>query len=988
MSGYIKVRGAKEHNLKGVNADIPKNQLVVLTGVSGSGKSSLALDTIYAEGQRRYVESLSSYARQFLGVHAKPDVESIEGLSPAIAISQKKPFHNPRSTVGTITEIYDYLRLLFARIGHPHCPHCGREVKRQSLDEITDAVMQMFHSSASLSKGSRLLILAPLIKDKKGEYSALFANLRKQGFARVRVDGEVRSVNEDFVLIKTNRHTIEVVVDRQILVAKPTAAQKTRLSEALSQALNLSSGEVIVSEVHDSSFDFPEKPKKLTDHLFSELFACPKCNISLTELEPRSFSFNTPHGACPECEGLGTRLKVDPERIFNPELTINEGAIMPFSGLTSGDTWYHRLIASVSEVYDFSLDMPVKNLSLAVKKLLIEGAGEKRFLVRGRNRQGKLTSFKEVYSGIAHEVERRYRETNSEYIRSELASFMIQEECPGCHGARLRQEALSVTVLGKNISEVCGLSIADGLNWIKELNTAASAREQQIVEPIVREITSRLKFLNSVGLAYLTLDRAAATLSGGEAQRIRLASQIGSGLSGVIYVLDEPSIGLHSRDMNKLIQTLKNLRDLDNTVLVVEHDLETIRQADWVLDFGPGGGKWGGQLIAEGTPSEITANEKSITGDYLSGRKAIKIYRSSDGVHTRFDDGRSTKPDGPIRTNGPNHQRALTVVGARGHNLKNIDVDFPLGKFICVTGVSGSGKSTLVMETLHHSLLREMHQRIDEAPADHDGLIGLEQIDKVYEIDQSPIGQTPRSNPATYTKAFDYIREVFARTKDARLRGFGKGHFSFNTKGGRCEACEGQGVERIEMQFLPDVYVTCEVCGGARYNREALEVQYHGKNIKEVLDMTVAEALNFFERIPPLLRRLETLNEVGLGYVELGQPAPTLSGGEAQRVRLAKELSKSPKGHTFYILDEPTIGLHSDDLNKLLNVLHRLVARGNTILVIEHNLDVIRNADWIIDLGPEGGEKGGEVVFAGTPEEIIKCDKSYTGQALKDDSRK
>jgi len=976
MSNYIRIRGAREHNLKAINVDLPKNRLVVFTGVSGSGKSSLALDTIYAEGQRRYVESLSSYARQFLGISAKPDVELIEGLSPAIAISQKKPFHNPRSTVGTITEIYDYLRLLFSKVGHPHCPNCGREVKKQSVDEIVSAVLEMFKKRHRLIKDARLLILAPVVRDKKGEYSTLFENLRKQGFSRARIDGELRDLDEDFVLIKTNRHSVEVVIDRIILSAKVNRDRlRARLSDAISQALNLSGGEVIVSEVQDASFTFPEKPKRMQDHLFSELFACPECNISLSELEPRNFSFNTPHGACPECEGLGTKLKVDPERIYNSRLSISEGGILPLSNLTTNDTWYRRLLTAVAAKFNFSLDDPISNLSPKQLEILTYGVAGKRFTVKGRNRHGKLTTFRESFPGVIAEIEKRYSTTESERVRSGLEGYMIQEICPSCGGTRLKPEALAVTVLGKNISEVTAMSINNCLSWIDHLadGTVIEERERAIAEPIIREIHNRLRFLNSVGLSYLTLNRAAATLSGGEAQRIRLASQIGSGLSGVIYVLDEPSVGLHHRDMGRLISTLKGLRDLDNTVIVVEHDPLTIREADWVLDFGPGGGKWGGEVVAAGTPREIMENKRSLTGDYLAGRKSVEITRFADREKTP----RTSK-------RAKNKLGYLTVIGAREHNLKNIDVEFPLGKLICITGVSGSGKSTLVMETLLRSLRRELGYRIDQPPGEHDGLLGVENIDKVYEIDQSPIGQTPRSNPATYTKAFDYIREAFARTKEARLRGFDKGHFSFNTKGGRCEACQGQGLEKIEMQFLPDVYVTCEVCNGARYNREALEVTYKGKNIKEVLDMTVGEALKFFEHIPPLTRRLMTLSDVGLDYIELGQPAPTLSGGEAQRVRLARELSKSPKGHTFYILDEPTIGLHPDDLAKLLNVLHRLVSLDNTVLLIEHNLDVIKNADWIIDLGPEGGESGGEVVFVGPPEKIVNCERSYTGQALKD----
>ncbi|MFW6143464.1 MAG: excinuclease ABC subunit UvrA [Patescibacteria group bacterium] len=976
MNNKIKVRGAREHNLKNIDVEIPKGKFVTFTGVSGSGKSSLALDTIFAEGQRRYIQSLSSYARQFLGSQAKPDVDQIEGLSPAIAISQKKPFHNPRSTVGTITEVYDFFRLLFARIGHPHCPQCGREVKRQSLDEITASVLQVLEEEADSSKGARILVLAPVVKDKKGEYSALFENMKKQGFLRARIDGEVRQIDEDFVLIKTNRHTIEIITDRLVISKKDlesTTETIARLKEAIAQALELAEGEVIVSQVQDGSFDFPEKPKKLEDYLFSERFACPVCNLSLEEPEPRTFSFNSPHGACPKCDGLGTILRADPEQAINPRLTVNEGGILALSSLTTNDTWYRRKIEAVAEEKDIDLDKNIGDLSKEKQDILLHGCGDEEFLVKGRNRQGKKTSFEESFAGILVKIESRYQTTDSNRIRKQLERYMYEETCPACQGTRLKPSSISVTVRGKNIAEIAEQSIEDLKEWTEDLAQSdidISDREHSIAEPILREINARLKFLNSVGLSYLNLNRSAATLSGGEAQRIRLASQIGSGLSGVLYVLDEPSVGLHQRDMAKLINTLKDLRDLDNTVVVVEHDAQTIRGSDWVIDFGPGGGKLGGEVIAGGTPKDISVNKESLTGDYLAGRKKVKIVDIEDSFEL-------SNPEEKIK------EGELTLVGGREHNLKNIDVNFPFNKFICVTGVSGSGKSTLVMDTLYPSLRGELNRRVYSAPGDHDGLLGAEKIDKVYEIDQSPIGQSPRSNPATYTGAFDYIREAFARTREARLRGFDVGQFSFNTKGGRCEACEGQGVEKIEMQFLPDVYVTCEVCEGQRYNESTLEIKYRGKNIKEILDMTVSEALNFFSRIKLLTRRLETLSNVGLGYLELGQPAPTLSGGEAQRVRLAKELSKRPKGHTFYILDEPTIGLHPDDLTKLLSVLHHLVDRGNTVLVIEHNLDVIKSADWIIDLGPEGGEDGGEVIFSGTPKEIIECEKSYTGQALK-----
>ncbi len=980
MSQSIKIKKASEHNLKSVDLKIPKNKLVVFTGVSGSGKSSMALDTIYAEGQRRYVESLSSYARQFLGVHSKPEVESIQGLSPSIAISQKKPFHNPRSTVGTITEIYDYLRLLFSRIGHPHCPECGKEVQRQSAEEITDAVLQSFSSNFP-KPGHRLLILAPLVKDKKGEYSKLFENMQKKGFTRVRVDGQVRKVSEDFVLLKNNRHTIEAVVDRIIINKdnKDDDSLYSRLFDSITQALNLAGGEVIVSEVKDSSFEFPEKPEEMEDYLYSELFACPDCNISLQELEPRSFSFNSPHGACPRCDGLGTIFKVDEESLYSPLLSVNEGGVFPFSNQMVNDTWYKRLVKAVADKHDIDLDQEFRNMSAKDKDILTWGTGKKEYLVRGRNRQGTMTSFKRAYNGFAGEVQRVYNETSSDRRRSEMEKFMVRKTCPRCNGTRLKKEARSVTVLGKNIAEVTDMNIEDTLLWTRALPEEVSGREEEISAPIIREISTRLRFLNSVGLSYLTLSRPAATLSGGEAQRIRLASQIGSGLSGVVYVLDEPSVGLHYRDMNKLMDTLKYLRDLDNTVVVVEHDQLAIEEADYVVDFGPGGGQLGGEVVAGGSPEEIKETD-TLTGDYLAGRKKVVIGQNGDVVAPLVGAGEDKRQGQALPCRQAGLQ--LHVLNASHHNLKNIDVQIPFHKFTCVTGVSGSGKSTLVLETIHRALRRELGMRIDQAPGKHDGIIGAEAIDRVYEVDQSPIGQTPRSNPATYTKAFDYIRKAFARTKTARMKGFDKGHFSFNTKGGRCEACQGQGVEKIEMQFLPDVYVTCEVCNGARYNREALEVEYRGKTIKDVLDMTVDEALGFFSRIDPLQKRLQLLSDVGLGYIQLGQPAPTLSGGEAQRVKLAKELSKSPKGHTFYILDEPSIGLHPHDLVKLLRVLHRLVARGNTVLVIEHNLDIIRNADWLIDLGPEGGDAGGEVIFSGTPEEIVNCAESHTARAL------
>lgn len=972
MSDKIIIRGAREHNLKNINVEIPKNKLVVFTGISGSGKSSLAFDTIYAEGQRRYVESLSTYARQFLGIMDKPDVDLIEGLSPAISIDQKGVSHNPRSTVGTTTEIYDYLRLLFARIGHPHCPNCGREINQQSSQQIVDQALQAVKVALQMTKVVKFMVLSPVVRDRKGEFSQLFLNLQVKGYTRARIDDQVFGLSEDLVLIKTNKHTIEVVLDRisleksQIRDSISFSNLKTRLTDAVEQALKLSDGLVILSQVKDASFEFPEKPKKMEDHLFSQKFACPQCNLSLPEIEPRTFSFNSPYGACPTCSGIGMLLKVDPQLLLNPRLTINEGGILPFARMFFHDTWFSRIIKTVCQKYDIRVDLPLLNMSAEQKKVLLYGTDDEVHRVEGKNRYGRMTSIYEIYPGIIPELERKYSETESDYVRTEIEKYMRQEVCPSCQGSRLKKEALGITIDKKSIVDISRLSIEEVLNWIKDLETQnkLSAREQVISSTISKEIKERLSFLLAVGLEYLTLDRPSATLAGGEGQRIRLASQIGSGLSGVLYVLDEPSIGLHQKDNKKLILTLKRLRDLGNTVIVVEHDREMMENADWIIDFGPGAGDHGGEIVFEGTVEQIKKNRKSLTGDYLSGKKKIQFLT----------------PNQPI--NQLTNQ--LKVSGCSQFNLKNINVSFPLGKLICITGVSGSGKSTLLNETLYHALMQKISPYHRQKPGKFSTLTGEEFIDKVILIDQSPIGRTPRSNPATYTGVFSYIRDLFSMLPEAKIRGYKPGRFSFNVKSGRCEACQGEGQIKIEMQFLPDIYVACEVCGGKRYNSETLEVSYKGKNIAEVLEMTVEEALQFFQNIPGLVDKLKTLYNVGLVYIHLGQPAPTLSGGEAQRVKIATELGKRATGRTFYILDEPTTGLHFADLEKLLNVLRRLVEMGNTVVIIEHNLDVIKNADWIIDLGPEGGDGGGYVVASGTPKDVSKIKSSYTGQFLRE----
>ncbi|MFH1187139.1 MAG: excinuclease ABC subunit UvrA [Candidatus Levyibacteriota bacterium] len=953
----IIVKGAREHNLKNINIEIPKNKLVVFTGLSGSGKSSLAFDTIYAEGQRRYVESLSSYARQFLGIMRKPDVDLIEGLSPAISIDQKSTSHNPRSTVGTVTEIYDYFRLLFARIGHPHCPKCGREISHMSKEQITNAIFNLLNTA--LKKSLRILILSPIVKDRKGEYTELFVDIKKRGYKKVRIDGHVYDFDDELVLIKTNRHTIEAVID-QIVLSKDT--EKERISTDVEQALKLGNGELIVAIIKDKGFAIPDKPKEMQDELFSEKFACPIDNLFLPEIEPRIFSFNTPHGACPKCNGLGTILTIDQDLIFNNNLTINEGGILPYSNMISHDTWFTRTFKTFCLENNISLTKRLLEISDKQKEILLHGTGEKLYEVRGENRWGRKTEIFETYKGVIEDLKKRYESTESSFFKSQIEKYMRNVICNECNGQRLKKEALSVTINGKSITNVSDMAVSDVFKFITESENNISKRELEISKLILKEIKQRLSFLIDVGLDYLTLSRGAHTLAGGEAQRIRLASQIGSGLTGVLYVLDEPSIGLHQRDNMKLIDTLKKLRDLGNTVLVVEHDKETMRSSDLIIDFGPGAGESGGKIVAKGTIDQIMKNKNSLTGKYLSGEKKIKLFKNQEKT---------------FRTND-----RLIIEGAREHNLKNINAEFPLNRFIVVTGVSGSGKSTLISDILYHGLMQNNNPFHRHKPGKFKALHGHEKIKKVFLIDQSPIGRTPRSNPATYTGAFTYIRDLFAQTKSSKLKGYGPGRFSFNVKGGRCESCQGEGRIKIEMQFLPDVYVICEVCRGQMYNEEALQVKFNEKNIFEVLSMSVEEALKFFSFSQGLSHKLKTLNDVGLTYIKLGQPAPTLSGGEAQRVKLATELSKRGS-NSLYLLDEPTTGLHFADLEKLLFVLRRLVDQGNTVIVIEHNLDVIKNADHIIDLGPDGGENGGEIVATGSPEDVSKVKKSYTGQFLR-----
>jgi excinuclease ABC subunit A len=973
MDGQDKIiiKGAREHNLKNIDLEIPKNKLVVFTGISGSGKSSLAFDTIYAEGQRRYVESLSSYARQFLGVMDKPDVDYISGLSPAICIDQKGISHNPRSTVGTVTEIYDYLRLLYARIGHPHCPQCNREISQQGVQQMVDQTLQMIKVMLGTSKIVKFMILSPVIRSRKGEFTQLFQSLLQKGYSKVRIDNQVFNLSDDLVLIKTNKHDVDVVIDRLSVDLKNYRDEallnslKTRLNDAFEQALKISEGLVYVTQVLDPEFDFPDKPKIMEDHIFSQKFACPVCNISIGEIEPRSFSFNSPFGACPVCSGLGSLLKVDADLIMNPRLSITEGGILPFSSMFEHDTWFSRIIKTVSLENGIDPAKPISLITAAQKKLLLNGTGDVIYEIEGDNRYGRKTKIYEPFRGLVFELEKRYQETESEYVRQEIVKYMRQEVCPSCQGQRLKKEVLSVTIQDFSIADITHQSISKVKAWITDLENGSilNAKEKEISSAILKEIKLRLTFLESVGLDYLTLDRGANTLAGGENQRIRLASQIGSGLTGVLYVLDEPSIGLHQKDNEKLIKTLKNLRDLGNTVVVVEHDRDMMLESDYIFDFGPGAGEHGGQITAKGTPEEIMTNPDSLTGLYLSGKKEINYYRPEVLLTEK--------------------RKYLKVLGCRQFNLKNIDLVIPLGSLVCLTGVSGSGKSTLLNETLYHALMAKLNPYHREKPGTFKTLEGDDFIDKVIMIDQSPIGRTPRSNPATYTGIFSYIRDLFSQLPEAKIRGFKPGRFSFNVEGGRCEACQGEGQVKIEMQFLPDIYVDCEVCHGKRYNNETLEVTYKNKNIAEILDLTVEEALDLFRNIPGLVDRLETLKEVGLSYVRLGQPAPTLSGGEAQRVKIATELAKKATGRTLYLLDEPTTGLHFADLEKLLTVLRKLVDKGNTIVVIEHNLDVIKNADWIIDLGPEGGDKGGYIVAEGSPRDIANAKNSYTGQFLK-----
>jgi excinuclease ABC subunit A len=962
----IVVRGAREHNLKNIDVEIPRDKLVVFTGLSGSGKSSLAFDTIYAEGQRRYVESLSAYARQFLGQMEKPDVDSIEGLSPAISIDQKGASRNPRSTVGTVTEVYDHLRLLFARIGRPHCPICGRPISRQSPQQIVDTLQ-------ALPEGTRLLILAPLVRERKGTYEKVFEDVRRAGYVRVRVDGVVRELDETITLERYKQHTIEVVVDRLVIrhewpeapvaitplggigSTQGTNDDRSRLVDSVEQALRLGNGLMTASVVGGD------------DLLFSEKLACPVHGSILTEIEPRTFSFNSPHGACPTCSGLGTTMEFDPELIIpNKDLSLAQGAIQPWVRTNnSTGTWYTAILEALAEKYGFSTRAPVRSLTPEHLRLLLHGIGDEKVRITYTTGDGRRNTYNASFEGVIPNLKRRYGETTSDYIRQEIERYMTALPCPTCGGKRLKPESLAVTIDGRSIFDITQMSVEAAFAWIGALaddggRQLLTEREALIGRQVFKEIRERLGFLVDVGLDYLTLDRGAATLSGGEAQRIRLATQIGSSLMGVIYILDEPSIGLHQRDNARLIATLERLRDLGNTLIVVEHDEDTMRAADWIIDIGPGPGRHGGEVVAAGTMAEIAACPASITGQFISGARRIAMPAARR----------------------PGNGKELVLEGARENNLKHVTVRLPLGTFICVTGLSGSGKSTLITDTLYRRLAQHLY-RAKERPGAHTALHGLEHLDKVIDIDQSPIGRTPRSNPATYTGTFGLIREVFAGVPEAKARGYKAGRFSFNIKGGRCEACQGEGLTVIEMQFLPDVYVPCEVCLGRRYNQDALEILYKGKNIADVLEMTVSEALEFFENIPAIRNKLQTLADVGLGYITLGQPATTLSGGEAQRVKLATELSRRATGRTIYILDEPTTGLHFADIEKLLEVLQRLTDGGNTVLVIEHNLDVIKCADWLIDLGPEGGDRGGSVIAEGTPEQVAEVADSYTGRYLR-----
>ena len=946
----ITIVGAREHNLKNLSVRIPRDKLVVISGISGSGKSSLAFDTIFAEGQRRYVESLSSYARQFLGQLDKPDVDYIEGLSPAVSIDQRGVSHNPRSTVGTVTEVYDYLRLLFARIGQPHCPICGREVVQQSAQEIVEAI-------EGLKDGARLLILAPLVSERKGTHLAVMEELKRSGFVRARVDGKVLEIEEDIELDRYKNHTIEAVVDRLVIPAESDDAFRTRLTDSVETALQWGEGTITVSNLTEK-VDIP----------YSENLACPVHGTTLAEIEPRTFSFNTPHGACPECQGLGSKLEIDPERIIpDRSVSLAEGAVVAMEWQNQArdrQGYYWQMAEAVADHYEIDLEAPVAELPQQHLDLILFGTNDEEIPVRYSSRDGRRSTFSTSFEGIVGNMERRYLETQSEYIRGKIQEYMSERACPACEGKRLRPEALAVTINQANIVEITGRPIATALEWVLKLQKKKSgllkARELKIADRVLKEIRDRLGFLVDVGLEYLTLDRSAATLSGGEAQRIRLATQIGSRLMGVLYVLDEPSIGLHPRDNERLIHTLEGMRDLGNTVLVVEHDEATIRAADWLIDLGPGAGEAGGEIVAQGTVDEVSRKRKSVTGRFLAGKLRIETPKE--------------RRDGD--------ERSLKIFGASENNLDNLSVEIPLGRFVCITGVSGSGKSTLMVEVLYKALAKELQGSRRLAGA-HERLEGVDLIDKAINIDQSPIGRTPRSNPGTYTGLFDEIRKLYAELPESKVRGYKPGRFSFNVHGGRCEACQGQGQLRIEMQFMPDVYVPCEVCNGARFNRETLQVRFKGKTIADVLDMTIAEGAEFFEAFPAMMRRINTLQDVGLGYIKIGQPAPTLSGGEAQRVKLSRELSKRGPGHTLYVLDEPSVGLHAADVHKLIEVLQRLVDQDNTVLIIEHHPDVIKVSDWVIDLGPEGGDGGGRLVAEGTPEQIVKVKASYTGQFLK-----
>ena len=952
MDNAIKIRGARQHNLQNIDVDIPRDKLVVITGLSGSGKSSLAFDTIYAEGQRRYVESLSSYARMFLGVMDKPDVNTITGLSPAISIDQKSTSRNPRSTVATVTEVYDYLRLLFARVGVPHCPICHRPVSRRSVEDIVNEVMK-------LPLGSKLMLLAPIVQQKKGEFLHIPEQYQAKGFSRARIDGIVYDLDEFPELKKQEKHDIEIVVDRFIL--SPDLI--SRISGSIEQALELGGGIIKLLKINDNQTAITQNPGKDNTEVltYSQRYACEYHPDELIpELEPRLFSFNSPQGACPTCTGLGTRMEIDPSLVLNKNLTIAEGGIRPFNRVQQ-DSWWLKRLAGVGMRHGFSIHTPIKDLTEDQIHKILYGTGDEKYKVKvsGSGKWSEGATYESTYEGVIPTLERRHRETDSDFIRKDIERFMRVKECQTCHGARLKPAVLAVTVNDLNIIDMCNLDVDQSLEVLKDLKF--SDEENLVAQPILKEIRERVKFMQDVGLGYLELGRAANTLSGGEAQRIRLATQIGSGLQGVLYVLDEPSIGLHQRDNDKLIATLKHLRDLKNTVIVVEHDEDTMRESDYIIDIGPGAGNKGGKVVATGTPAEIMANADSITGQYLSGKKKIET---------------------PKKRRTPKKDQSLKVIGARENNLKNITVDFPLGVMTVVSGVSGSGKSTLVNEILAKELLARLH-RAQTVAGTHDKIEGIENIDKCIVIDQSPIGRTPRSNPATYTGVFNQIRELFAKQPEAEIRGYKAGRFSFNVKGGRCENCQGDGMNKIEMHFLPDVYVTCPACHGKRYNREALEIKYKGKDISQVLDMTIDEAVEFFKNIPAIASKLRTIQEVGLGYIKLGQPATTFSGGEAQRIKLATELSRRSTGKTLYILDEPTTGLHTADVKKLLQILNKLVDGGNSMIIIEHNLHVIKSADWVIDMGPEGGQNGGEVMAEGTPEDLAKNSKTPTGQFLK-----